>query len=272
MSVAPSETAIYRRNNIHIDGSHGKTMLLAHGFGCDQNMWRFIAPAFHDDYRVVLFDYVGAGKSDQTQYEPGKYGTLGGYADEVIEIIEAVGSRPVIFVGHSVSAMIGVLASLKRPDLFERLILIGPSPCYIDDPRYKGGFRKTDIEDLLSTLDSNYLGWSSATAPLIMGNSERPELAAELSESFCRTNPEIAKQFARVTFLSDNRGDLSHVKIPALILQCSNDIIAPDAVGQFVHDRMPQSTLVRLNATGHCPHMSAPEETVAAMRKYLSGV
>jgi sigma-B regulation protein RsbQ len=262
--------SIFHRNNIHIEGAGGKTMVLAHGFGCDQNMWRLIVPAFVSDYRVVLFDHVGAGKSDITQYRPEKYDTLTGYADDLLEIIDAVGGTPVIFVGHSVSAMIGVLAAARRPQAFERLILIGPSPCYINDSDYIGGFNRADIEALLATLDSNYLGWSSATAPLIMGNPERPELAGELTESFCRTNPYIAKQFARVTFLSDNRADLARVSVPALILQCSEDIIAPDCVGQFVKDHIPRSELVRLSATGHCPHMSAENETIAAMRQYLS--
>ena len=245
-------------------------MVLAHGFGCDQDMWRFIVPAFSSDYRMVLFDHVGAGKSDITQYRRAKYDSLEGYADDVLEIIDTVGGAPVIFVGHSVSAVIGVLAAAKRPDAFERLILIGPSPCYINDSDYTGGFSKADIEALLATLDSNYLGWSSATAPLIMGNPSQPELAAELSESFCRTNPDIAKHFARVTFLSDNRSDLGRVRCPALIMQCSDDVIAPDSVGQFVHDHMPRSVLVRLAATGHCPHMSAPQETITVIQNYLS--
>jgi sigma-B regulation protein RsbQ len=262
--------SIHQRNNIHIEGSGTKTMLLAHGFGCDQAMWRFVVPAFVNDHRVVLFDHVGAGKSDTTQYRAEKYSTLEGYADDVLEIIDAVGGAPVVFVGHSVSAMIGVLAAAKRPASFERLIMIGPSPCYINDSDYTGGFSRSDIESLLATLDSNYLGWSSATAPVIMGNPGRPELSGELVESFCRTNPDIAKQFARVTFLSDNRRELADVTVPALILQCSDDVIAPDSVGQFVKDRMPRSTLVRLSATGHCPHMSAPDETIAAIQQYLS--
>ena len=245
-------------------------MLLAHGFGCDQNMWRFLVPAFVDDYRVVLFDHVGSGKSDTTQYSAAKYATLDGYAADVLEIIDAVGGSPVVFVGHSVSAMIGVLAAIRRPMAFERLILIGPSPRYINDGDYVGGFSRADIEGLLKTLDSNYLGWSSATAPAIMGNPARPELANELAESFCRTNPDIAKQFARVTFLSDNRSDLAKTATPALILQCAEDVIAPDCVGQFVKDHMPQSEIIRLSATGHCPHMSAPEETIAAIRGYLT--
>jgi sigma-B regulation protein RsbQ len=262
--------SIYQRNNIHIEGTAAKTMLLAHGFGCDQNMWRFIVPSFVKDYRVVVFDHMGAGKSDTAQYRREKYDSLDGYVDDVLEIIAAVGGAPVIFVGHSVSAMIGVLASIKQPSAIERLILIGPSPCYINDSDYAGGFSRADIEGLLATLDSNYLGWSSATAPVIMGNPDRPELARELSESFCRTNPDIAKQFARVTFLSDNRRDLAQVRVPALILQCSEDVIAPDQVGEFVNEHLSASVLVRLLATGHCPHMSAPEETIAAMHEYLS--
>lgn len=262
--------SIHHRNNIHVEGSGTKTMLLAHGFGCDQNMWRFVTPAFTKEYRVVLFDHVGAGKSDLTKYHPEKYSSLNGYVDDVLEIIDATGGAPVIFVGHSVSAMIGVLAALKRPSSFKRLILVGPSPCYINDSDYVGGFSRADIEGLLATLDSNYLGWSTATAPVIMRNPDRPQLAEDLAESFCRTNPEIAKQFARVTFLSDNRRDLANVDVPALILQCSEDVIAPDCVGRFVTNHMPRSTLVRLSATGHCPHMSAPDETIAAIQDYLS--
>jgi sigma-B regulation protein RsbQ len=245
-------------------------MLLAHGFGCDQNMWRFIVPAFADEYRVVVFDHVGAGKSDPTRYSSEKYGDLGGYADDVLDIVDAVGGGPVIFVGHSVSAMIGVLAAIRKPAAFERLILIGPSPCYVNDGDYMGGFSRADIEALLSTLDNNYLGWSTATAPVIMGNLDRPELAGELADSFCRTNPDIAKQFARVTFLSDNRGDLARVTVPTVVVQCAEDVIAPDCVGQFVADHIPRSAIVRLSASGHCPHMSAPEETIAAMRQFLS--
>jgi len=266
----PVRMSIYNRNNIHVEGSGPKTMVFAHGFGCDQNMWRFLTASFMSEYRVVLFDHVGAGKSDLAQYRPEKYSSLNGYADDVLEIIEAAGGAPVIFVGHSVSSMIGVLAAIKRPEMFERLILVGPSPCYINDSDYFGGFNRSDIDSLLATLDSNYLGWSSATAPVIMGNPDRPQLAGELTESFCRTNPEIAKQFARVTFLSDNRNDLPKVRVPTLILQCSEDVIAPDCVGQFVADHIPESMLVRLSATGHCPHLSAPDETIAAIRDYLS--
>ncbi len=245
-------------------------MLLAHGFGCDQIMWRFLVPAFQNDYRIVLFDYIGAGKSDLSQYNRQKYGTLAGYAQDVLDIIDAVSGAPVIFVGHSVSAMIGVLAANKRPSAFERLLLLGPSPCYMNDDEYAGGFTKGDIDGLLQTLDENHLGWSRAMAPVIMKNEDRPELASELAESFCRTDPEIAKHFARVTFLSDNRRDLPLVKVPSLILQCSEDSIAPQCVGDFVHRHLPGSTLVKMSATGHCPHLSAPGETIEAIKNYLS--
>ena len=262
--------SIYQRNNIHVTGSGSRTMLLAHGFGCDQNMWRLVVPAFTDYYRVVLFDHVGAGKSDLTQYDEEKYGTLEGYASDVLEIIEAVGGTPVVFVGHSVSAMIGVLAAARQPAAFECLIMVGPSPCYINQDHYTGGFSRADIEGLMQTLESNYGGWSSAMAPVIMGNSERPELSAELAESFCRTDPNIARHFARVTFLSDNRQDLTKISTPSLVLQCSDDVIAPDVVGEYVHRHLSRSTLVRLKATGHCPHLSAPAETIAVIRQYLS--
>jgi sigma-B regulation protein RsbQ len=262
--------SIHKRHNINILGSGAKTLLFAHGFGCDQNMWRFVTPEFEPDYRIVLFDHVGAGRSDISQYSRERYASLNGYADDVLQIIDAVGGGGrVIFVGHSVSGMIGVLAALRAPEKFEHLILVGPSPCYINDSEYIGGFNRTDIEGLLETLDSNYLGWSSTMAPVIMGNPERPELGKELDDSFCRTDPEIAKDFAKVTFLSDNRGDLHKVKTPVLVLQCSDDVIAPDAVGQFVHRQIAGSRYVKLQATGHCPNLSAPQETAAAIRQYL---
>ncbi len=261
--------SIHRRNNINVVGSGAKTMVLAHGYGCDQNMWRFVTAAFANEYRIILFDHVGAGKSDLAQYRREKYNALQGYADDVAEIVEATGGGPTVFVGHSVSAMVGVLAAIKQPEAFEKLILVGPSPCYINEDGYVGGFDRSDIEGLLETLDSNYLGWSSAMASIIMGNADRPELGTELTESFCRTDPEIARHFAQVTFLSDNRRDLLSVETPALILQCSEDVIAPHSVGEFMHRHMPGSTMVTLRATGHCPHLSAPEETIGAIRQYL---
>ena len=244
-------------------------MLFAHGFGCDQSMWRYVAPAFAKDYRIILFDHVGAGDSDLSAYSRAKYGTLEGYADDVLDICRELDLREVIFVGHSVSATIGVLAAIKEPDRFDRLVLVGPSPRYIHDVDYVGGFTRRDIDGLLELLDSNYMAWSSMLGPTIMGNADRPELGAELTGSFCRTNPEIARHFARVTFLSDNRADLPKLRRPSLILQCSQDVIAPDAVGEYLHSHLADSQLVRMKATGHCPHMSAPEETVAAIRTFL---
>ncbi len=244
-------------------------MVFAHGFGCDQNMWRFVTPAFEDEYRVVLFDHVGAGHSDLTAYDEQRYSSLDGYAEDVLELCAELELEDVVFVGHSVSGMIGVLAAVREPERFARLVLVSPSPRYLDDEGYVGGFRAADIEELLESLESNYLGWSSAMAPVIMGNPDRPELGAELTESFCRTDPAIARQFARVTFLSDNRADLAEVRIPALVLQCSSDAIAPMAVGEYVDRELPDSSLVVLQATGHCPNLSAPEETVAAMKAFL---
>jgi sigma-B regulation protein RsbQ len=258
------------RNNVKLSGPEtGQAMIFAHGFGCDQNMWRFVTPAFEDEYRIVLFDHVGAGGSDLSAYNRGKYDSLQGYATDVLEICRELGLARAIYVGHSVSALIGVIAAIQEPDRFSELILVGPSPRYIDDGDYVGGFSREDIDGLLDSLDSNYLGWSSAMAPVIMGNPDRPALGTELTNSFCRTNPEIARHFARVTFLSDNRADLPKVKIRSLILQCSEDVIAPQAVGEYVHRQIPGSELVLMKATGHCPNLSAPEETVAAIKAFL---
>ncbi len=244
-------------------------MLFAHGFGCDQNMWRFVAPAFEHAHRVVLFDHVGAGGSDLSAYDEDKYGTLGGYADDIVEICEELALRDVVFVGHSVSAMVGVLAANRRPELFGALVLVGPSPRYINDDGYLGGFDEADIAELLEALDSNYLGWSSSMAPVIMGNPDRPELGEELTSSFCRTDPSIARHFAHVTFTSDNRSDLGRVTIPTLILQCAEDVIAPRDVGRYVHEQIAGSRYVELAATGHCPNLSAPEATIAAIDEFV---
>jgi sigma-B regulation protein RsbQ len=261
---------VQARNNVSVGGAaRGRPMMFAHGFGCDQNMWRHVAPAFADDYRIVLFDHVGAGGSDLRAYDRTKYASLDGYAADVLEICRELELRDVIFVGHSVSAMIGVLAAAREPERFAKLILVGPSPRYIDDDGYQGGFTRTDIEGLLDALDSNFLGWSQIYAPAIMGRPDRPDLSEELTNSFCRTDPEIARQFARVTFLSDNRADLRRVTTPSLVLQCSDDIIAPRSVGEFVHEQLPGSELVHLQAKGHCPNLSAPEETVAAIKRFL---
>ena len=261
---------VLARNNVRVSGQpDGPAMVFAHGFGCDQNMWRFVAPAFEADHRVVLFDHVGAGASDLGAYDPQRHDSLEGYADDVVEVLRALELSGAVFVGHSVSSMIGVLAAAKAPEAIGKLVLVGPSPRYIDDDGYVGGFGAEDIDELLESLDSNFLGWSSAMAPAIMGNADRPELGEELTASFCRTDPEIAARFARVTFMSDNRADLERVRVPTLVLQCSDDVIAPDVVGEYVHERIPGSVLVRMAATGHCPNLSAPQETTDAIRAFV---
>ncbi|HYF63023.1 MAG TPA: alpha/beta hydrolase [Herpetosiphonaceae bacterium] len=262
--------SLLTRHNVTVMGDGPQTMIFAHGFGCDQHMWRFVAPAFADRYRVILFDHIGAGKADRTAYQRRKYSALTGYADDVLALSAALGVTNGIFVGHSVSAMIGVLAAIKEPERFAALVLIGPSPCYINDGDYVGGFSRADIDGLLEMLDSNYLGWSHAMAPVIMGNPDRPELGAELENSFCRTDPEIARQFARVTFLSDNRADVARLPVPAAILQCSQDAIAPESVGAYLARTIPVNRLIPLRATGHCPNLSAPEETIAAIELFLA--
>jgi sigma-B regulation protein RsbQ len=262
--------SVLARNNVTITGRpDGRPLIFAHGFGCDQNMWRYVAPAFAAEHRVVLFDHVGAGESDLSAYDPERYGTLAGYAQDVIEICAELELHDAVFVGHSVSAMIGVLAADRAPEHIGALVLVGPSPRYIDDEGYTGGFSRADIDELLESLNSNFLGWSSAMAPAIMGNPDRPELGEELTASFCRTDPEIAERFARVTFMSDNRADLAAVAVPTLVLQCSDDAIAPQPVGEYVHRAIPGSRFRQLAATGHCPNLSAPEETIAAIRAFL---
>jgi sigma-B regulation protein RsbQ len=261
---------ISQRNNVRVFGKGDQPMMFAHGFGCDQNMWRFLTPAFEKDYKIILFDYVGAGKSDKAAYNSERYASLQGYAQDVLEICEELQLQNTIFVGHSVSSMIGLLAAIEQPRYFEKLIMVGPSPCYINQHDYKGGFERKDIEGLLDTMEKNYIGWANFLAPNIMGNKDRPYLGEELTESFCSTDPLIAKQFAEATFFSDNRHDLNKTKIPSLILQCSQDIIAPLEVGDYLHKNLPNSTLRVMNATGHCPHMSEPEETISLIKEYLS--
>jgi sigma-B regulation protein RsbQ len=262
---------VLKRNNVKIIGEGAETMMLAHGFGCDQNMWRFIVPSFEKKFRLVLFDYVGSGRSDMKAYNPERYSNLNGYAQDVLEICEALKLQRVIFVGHSVSSMIGLLAALKKPDLFSKMIMIGPSPCYINHlPEYSGGFEKKDLEGLLDVMEKNFVGWASFLAPVIMKNPDRPELTSELQESFCSTDPDIARRFAEATFFSDNRRDLSKLKVPSLIMQCSDDAIAPDNVGEYTHQNIAGSSFVKLAATGHCPHMSHPEETIERLQEFLA--
>lgn len=263
------EQAIAKRLNAQVGGRGERAMMFAHGFGCDQNMWRFVAPAFQEDFRTVLFDYVGAGGSDLTAYDAGKYASLDGYAEDVIDLARALGVTGGVFVGHSVSAMIGLTVARRVPELFSTIVLVGPSPCYIDDGDYVGGFSQDEITELLDFLDSNHMGWSQAMAPVIMGNPDRPELGEELAASFCRTDPEIAKRFARVTFLTDSRNDLGPVDARVLILQSREDVIAPPSVGAFVQRAIPGSELVVLDTTGHCPNLSAPDATIAAIRAFV---
>jgi sigma-B regulation protein RsbQ len=260
-----------RRNNVTLTGpADGQVVVLAHGFGCDQNMWRLVTPALAERYRVVLFDYVGSGGSDLSAWDERRYSSLDGYARDVVEICEQLDLRDVTFVGHSVSAMIGVLAAQAVPDRISALVMVAPSPCYIDDHGYRGGFTAEDIDELLASLESNYLGWSSTMAPVIMGNPERPELGQELTNSFCATDPDIARVFARTTFLTDSRQDLKTITVPTLVLECTQDVIAPREVGAYVHRAVPSSRLVTLKATGHCPQLSAPEATAQAILDFLT--
>ncbi len=261
---------ILKRNNVSVIGQGSQPMLLAHGFGCNQNMWRFVVPAFAADYKIILFDYVGSGKSDLGAYSTERYGDLQGYVQDIIDICQALELSKVNFVGHSVSSIIGILASIQAPDLFEKLILIAPSPCYINDlPDYFGGFERKDIEGLLDVMEKNYIGWASFLAPMVMKNSDRPELTQELETSFCSTDPLVASDFARTTFYSDNRQDLAKVTLPSLILQCAEDAIAPTSVGEYMHRHLAQSNLRLMKATGHCPHMSHPQETIDMIKEYL---
>lgn len=263
---------IIKRNNVTVHGEGTQVMLMATGYGCDQNMWRFITPAFSSKYKIVLFDHVGSGKSDISTYDYKKYASLQGYADDIIEICESLDLKNVILMGHSVAAMMGLLAANKAPHLFDTLIMVCPSPRYINDENYYGGFDEADIHELLESLESNYLGWSNDITPVIMGNADKPALSEELANSFCQNNPEIAKHFAKVTFLGDNRYDLSKLTTRTLILQCTADVIAPEAVGKYVNEQLQNSTIVIMEATGHCPHMSAPKETVELVTNFLANI
>ncbi len=269
VSAVPRDVLL--RNNVQTFGAGTQPLLFAHGFGCDQNMWRFVTPAFAARYRIVLFDYVGSGKSDLTAYDPQRYGSLDGYAQDVLDICHALDLQDVIFVGHSVSSVIGALAANREPERFARLIMVGPSASYINDPPdYIGGFDRPDIEGLLEMMDKNYLGWASFLAPAVMKNPAQGGLTAELEQSFCSTDPKIARRFAQVTFLSDNRADFARLQIPTLVMQCSDDTIAPISAGEFVARQISRSTFRLMQATGHCPHMSAPAETIEIIEDYLA--
>lgn len=261
---------ILRRNNVNVIGQGKQFIVFAHGFGCDQNVWQGLHTAFKDEYKLVLFDYVGAGQSDLSSYNVERYSSLNGYAQDVIEICDSLRIEDAIFMGHSVSSMIGVIAANARPELFSKLVFLGPSPRYLNDLDYIGGFNEADLEELFEVMDNNYLGWSQAMAPAIMANPDQPELGEQLTNSFCATDPEIAKRFARVTFRSDNRTDLHKLKIPSLTLQCREDIIAPLSVGEYIRKHAPLNEMVILEATGHCSHMSAPEETIKAIKAFIA--
>lgn len=259
------------RNNVNVVGAHdGPTLLLVHGFGCDQNLWRRVVDRLGEDFRIVLMDHVGSGASDPAAWDETKYSTLGGYADDVLDVVSALDLHDVVLVGHSVSSMIGALAVIANPEPFGKLVMVTPSPRYVDDGDYRGGFSRADIDELLDSLDANYLGWSHTMAPVIMGNPDQPELGDELDASFCRTDPACAAVFARATFLSDNRDDLARIPIPTLIIDCAHDAIAPRAVGAFVQSRIPDSSLMTLDATGHCPHVSNPDATARAIADFAA--
>lgn len=260
---------ILRRNNVTITGKGKKPMIFAHGFGCDQKMWRFVVPAFEAEYQIILFDYVGSGCSDLSAYNAERYATLNGYVQDVLEICAALDLHDAVFVGHSVSSMIGMYASIAAPQHFSKLVMVGPSPCYLIDGDYNGGFTRADIDDLFATMDKNYIGWANFLAPAIMGNPDQPEFGEELKQSFCSTDPIIARRFAAVTFLSDCRQDLHRSQTDSLILQCNDDIVAPVSVGEYLHQHLPNSTYRLMHATGHCPHVSAPQETTQLIRSFL---
>lgn len=261
---------VLKRNNVQVHGQGKQTIIFAHGFGCDQNTWRYVADAFKADFKVVLFDYVGAGKSDLSAFDAERYSTLKGFAQDVLDICAELNLKDAIFVGHSVSSMIGVLASLQQPSCFKQLVLIGPSPRYINDAGYIGGMERSDLEALFEVMDSNYLGWSAMLAPVIMGNPDRPQLGEELTNSFCSTNPDLARNFARVTFLSDNRADLPKLQVKSLTIQCTDDVITPESVGQYILENTPNNEMVLLEATGHCPHLSAPQEVIRSIKAFIN--
>lgn len=261
---------VLKRNNVRVLGQGAQTLLFVNGFGCDQSIWRYLLPALSAQYQLVLFDHVGAGLSDTTAYDPEKYASLEGYAQDVLDICHYLNLRQPILIGHSVGAIIGVLAAIQEPHMFQQLLLLCPSACYLNESNYHGGFELADIEQMLSFMDRDYVGWADSFAPFIMGNPDQPSLAAELTHSFCQNDPTIARQFARVTFLSDNRADVHQLRVPCLLVQCAQDFIAPLEVGEYLHDAIPESTLVTLPVSGHCPHVSAPIETLQALEAFMA--
>ncbi len=270
-SASPTPEVIGRNHVVTLGPAGAPALVMAHGFGCDQTAWRHIAPWFTDDHRVVLFDHVGSGSSDTSCYDSAKYSGVDGYAHDLLEVCDALDLSDVVLIGHSISAMVVAAAAAAQPSRFAALVLVSPSPRYLDDPDegYVGGFSAEDVEELMTSMDNNYFSWARMMAPVVMG-ADHPGLAEQLTGSFCRTDPRIAREFARVTFLSDSRRVLGSVSTPTLVLQCTDDALAPDAVGRYVVDHLPSGELVQLAATGHCPHISAPDETAQAIRRYLA--
>ena len=260
---------IIKRHNVRIFGKGTQPLLFAHGLACDQQVWRLVTTSFENNYKIILFDFIGSGQSDISYYDKEKYSSLRGYAEDILDICSALELQNIIFVGHSVSSMIGMLAAITRPDLFFKLIMVGPSPRYINDKEYYGGFERREIDELINFMETNYIKWASYFAPLAMANPDRPELSRELIEGFCKSDPSITIGFARVTFLSDNRTDLPRLQISTLILQTEEDIVAPRQVGEYIHRNIPKSTLYVMKAKGHFPQLSAFEETVDLIIKYL---
>lgn len=258
------------RNNVTILGKGKQTIVFGHGLGCDQTIWKYITPPFEEKYQIVLFDYVGSGNSDLSAYESDRYKDLNGYAMDLLEIIEALALKDVIFIGHSVSSMIGTLASIQQPEVFKCLIMIAPSPRYINDINYIGGFNEEDVKELLTMMEMNFVGWASVTAPLAMNNPQNPKLGQDLQSRFCSGDPIITREFAQATFLSDHRNDLSQISVPTLIIQCSEDSMVPKEVGEYLHQHIQNSTLLLTEAKGHYPQLSDPTETVAIIQNYLA--
>lgn len=272
MSAEKIDLNVLHRNNVKIIGESGPVLLYAHGFGCNQNMWDRVTPAFIGTHKQVLFDYVGSGRSDLKAFDPHRYASLNGYAQDILDVCDALGlTSGVTFIGHSVSCSAGILASIARPELFDKLILVGPNPCFVNDPpEYFGGFEKGDLESLLDLMEQNYIGWANYLAPVVSAQGEAGSVTAELSDSFCSTNPTTTKVFAKTTFFSDNRADLPKVSRPCLVIQHRTDTLAPVQVGEYVHNHLAGSTLKVLEVQGHCAHMSEPSLVVDAIREYLS--
>ena len=259
-----------KRNNVHVIGEGERTFLLAHGFGCDQNMWQFLVPQLTGHGRLVLFDFVGSGRSDISAYSSERYSQLDGYARDVLEVMAHFADTPAVFVGHSVGASVGMIAADRQPELFSHLALVCPSPCFINDPPdYEGGFERSDLEELIDLMDQNYIGWAEYLAPLVAGADADQEIVGTLSGSFCSTDPIIARNFAMATFFSDQRALLPRIRQPSLILQSRTDTLAPVAVGRYMQQQIPNSHLVEVDAMGHCLHMTHPQQVSRALAQFL---